>query len=147
MYSIFLNNSNLKVECFCTAHSFHEKIAPCITVSCDAREQQQTEQYAKGICNAVGIDLPSFKELLSYQFLNATPITNASSISETNSTSSSQNGTRSTSSAVLSSETASASASAIGTVSKNAAGQNKVQIAVDIYCLIAAGIGLGMFIA
>ena len=53
--------------CFCTTHSFHETIVPCIANRCDDVEETQTEQYAKGICSAVGVDLPSFQQFLAYQ--------------------------------------------------------------------------------
>jgi CFEM domain len=54
-----------QVKCFCTAHSFQLSIAPCIAAACGSADQTQTETYANGICQVVGIKLPSFRDLLA----------------------------------------------------------------------------------
>jgi hypothetical protein len=40
-------------------------IAPCIAAACGSADQAQTETYANGICQVVGIKLPSFQDLLA----------------------------------------------------------------------------------
>jgi hypothetical protein len=62
----------IQIHCFCTARGFHVGIAPCIVDTCEEKDQIQTEQYARGICSIVGVDLPPFQELLASQGVTVT---------------------------------------------------------------------------
>src|SRR5271155_2285864 len=132
--------------CFCTAHSFHEGIAPCIADACKTDDQTQTEQYAKGICSVVGVDLPSFQELLTSRQVEVSSIitsTTSTSISPpptTNTTLTPQNGAVSTSSVAMSTTTAAestGSASSSVTGAQSTASEMRVEYSV-VATLVAA---------
>lgn len=135
-----------QVHCFCTAHSFQKTVAPCIADACDEGDQQLTEQYANGICSVVGVQLPSFKDLLaeaaSTSETESTPAT-APPPPQPNSTPCSSNGNF-----TVTSSTAATQSAGPGSASASPAAKSEART-VENHVLISAGLaiilGTGMF--
>jgi hypothetical protein len=136
------------VACFCTARPFLEGIAPCIAQVCISADQVQTERYAKAICSAAGVTLPSFQELLEVQ--KADKASDTTSALLTSTTAGNHTAPKSSTDSTTSS-TISATASAIVSNSPAASGSESGVAGLTVKMgvtgtLVAAGIGLGMFL-
>ena len=136
-----------KVRCFCTAQSFQQTIAPCIAEACEPKDQVQTEQYARGICSIVGVDLPSFRELLSTEVGSTVSASSIFPITTfTNQTLSSFNMSTNVTTTRLpgSTEGTSTTGSVAATGEKSAA--KVVEVHVVITYLFTVVLGLGMLL-
>ena len=109
----------------------------------------QTEQYARGICSVVGVDLPSFQELLFTAEVSST--TSASSISPIPMFTNQTSGFFNTSTNVITTGLPDSVKSASVTGSPAATGQKSaaqgLEVHVVVACLSTVGIGLGMLLA
>jgi len=111
--------SSLNVACICSNQSFLSDVACCLSVSCDAADQQIATNFADNLCKANGVTVPTAVVCTS---------TAASTASSTGSQSSS-----SASIAATTSSTPSSTSSSAATTSTSNAGP-----------LNAAGLGAGI---
>jgi hypothetical protein len=109
----------------------------------------QTEQYARGICSVVGVDLPSFQELLFTAEVSST--TRVSSISPvpifTNKTSGFFNSSRNATTTRLPDSTASASVAGSAAATRGKSSAQRLAVHVVVACVSTVGIGLGILFA
>jgi hypothetical protein len=136
------------VACFCTAQPFLEGIAPCIAEACISADQLQTERYAKAICSAAGVTLPSFQQLLEKQ--EDDKVSNTITLltsTMTGSYTAPKNPTTSTTGGSTISATASATLSSSPVASGPESGAPGLTVKMGVTgTLVAAAIGFGMLL-
>ena len=137
------------MACFCTAQPFLEGIAPCIAEACISADQVQTERYAKAICSAAGVTLPSFQQLLEIQKEDkvSNTVTALLTSTMTGNYTAPKNPTTSTTGCSTISATASATLSSSPAASGPESGAPGLTVKMGVIgTLVAAGIGFGMFL-